>query len=327
MEENVLVSVAMATFNGEKYLREQLDSILNQSYPIYEVVISDDNSNDGTKEIIKAYIRMNGRIKLLEQTEHVGVNKNFQQTLVNCTGQLIAISDQDNVWRKDKLEIMTSNMKDNILLYSDSQVISSDGARYKNLSETKKYKFTCGESPKEFYFYNAVFGHNMIFKRELLDQIFPLPATSINYDGWISFVASCVGKIGYIHQPLTFYRLHADNITHQPPATVVSRKGKKPKWIRRQAYNHNLIKRLEAFSTYKGLDKTEHRFLNIFISELKGLDESYFRTKLGWMMLRHHSSMLHHKKRLSSLGKAFSQAIGIKFYKLLGRWSSPIPWG
>lgn len=312
------VSVALATYNGEKYIREQLDSILDQTVPVKEIIISDDGSHDRTKEIVGHYLKTHDHMVLLDQEEHIGLNKNFQKAIEECSGSLIALSDQDNVWQKDRLEILLRHMDDKILLYSDSRMILSHGEHCQKLSETKKYIFTHGKTPKEFYFYNSAFGHNMIFRKELVKEILPFPERGTNYDGWIAFVACCVGEIGYVDQALAYYRLHEDNITHRPRSTSPDKRPKDPKWMRRRSYNHRLMEKLRVFAAVPQLDENERDFLGAFINELAALDNAYFRPRLSWMLLRHNQALLHHKKKFSGLGKSISQATGIKLYRLMG---------
>lgn len=312
------VSVALATYNGENYIGEQLDSILAQTVPVKEIVISDDGSQDGTLRIIRRYMEHHARVVLLEPAGHIGLNKNFQRAVQGCSGSLVAFSDQDNIWPKNRLETMLPHLRNNILVYSDSHMIFSNGEPYQRLSQTKKYRFTKGKSPKEFYYYNSVFGHNMMFRRELLKEILPFPESGVNYDGWIAFVASCLGEIEYVNQPLAYYRLHPENITHRPRGTSSSKRPKDPKWMRKRSYNHQLVERLKVFAAAPQLVENEKQFLKAFIEELEALDTAYFRPRLAWMILRHHRALLHHKKKFSCLGKSLSQATGIKLHRLMG---------
>ena len=96
MNKNPTVSVVMATYNGEKYIREQIDSILGQSYPVYELVIQDDCSTDSTLAIAEDYARRYPNVKVFENQRNLGFNLNFQIACMRATGDFVAISDQDN---------------------------------------------------------------------------------------------------------------------------------------------------------------------------------------------------------------------------------------
>ena len=109
-EENLhtkKVSVAMATYNGEKYIQEQIDSILKNLEKKDELIISDDGSNDGTIEIIKKNIKKDNRIKLINGPKR-GVIKNFENALLNCNGDYIFLSDQDDIWLPNKVKTVMS---------------------------------------------------------------------------------------------------------------------------------------------------------------------------------------------------------------------------
>ena len=99
MNEDVMISIAMATFNGEKYLREQIDSILAQTHQNFELVICDDCSTDGTAGILREYETQDSRIRVYVNERNIGFKKKFERAISLCKGEYIALSDQDDVWR------------------------------------------------------------------------------------------------------------------------------------------------------------------------------------------------------------------------------------
>lgn len=113
------VSVVMATYNGEKYLREQIDSILAQTYPIHELIIEDDRSTDGTVEIAKEYAANHDNVFFFENGHTLGVNLNFKAAAMRATGDLVAISDQDDVWFPDKIGKQVERIGDYDICYTD----------------------------------------------------------------------------------------------------------------------------------------------------------------------------------------------------------------
>ena len=93
------VSVVMCTYNGEQFLREQMDSILAQDYPLHEIIVQDDRSTDDTWDILQTYAKAHpGLFKLFRNDEQLGFNRNFHTALLRATGQYVAISDQDDIW-------------------------------------------------------------------------------------------------------------------------------------------------------------------------------------------------------------------------------------
>lgn len=101
----VSISVVMCTYNGDKYLEQQIDSILCQTYPIHELIIQDDCSTDRTVTIIEAYQKRDPRVKLYINEAPLGFNYNFSSAFAKAEGEYIASSDQDDIWRPDKIEI------------------------------------------------------------------------------------------------------------------------------------------------------------------------------------------------------------------------------
>lgn len=111
----VSISVVMCTYNGDKYLEQQIDSILCQTYPIHELIIQDDCSTDRTVTIIEAYQKRDPRVKLYINEAPLGFNYNFSSAFAKAEGEYIASSDQDDIWRPDKIEILMNHAK--IILY------------------------------------------------------------------------------------------------------------------------------------------------------------------------------------------------------------------
>lgn len=107
------VAVVMCTYNGEKFLREQLDSIINQTYPISEIIIQDDRSTDGTVALLREYEERHPNIHVFVNEQNLGFNLNFKTACMRATTDLIAISDQDDVWFKDKIERQVAAMGEN----------------------------------------------------------------------------------------------------------------------------------------------------------------------------------------------------------------------
>ena len=115
-----LVSIAVATFNGAEFLEAQLETLINQTYTNLEIVICDDASTDSTRSIVEAYQKKDSRIKFFPNKENLGFNLNFERTLKHCTGEYIAISDQDDIWLLDKIEIVLNAWEEGTILFHHS---------------------------------------------------------------------------------------------------------------------------------------------------------------------------------------------------------------
>ena len=122
----VSISVVMCTYNGDKYLEQQIDSILCQTYPIHELIIQDDCSTDRTVTIIEAYQKRDPRVKLYINEAPLGFNYNFSSAFAKAEGEYIASSDQDDIWRPDKIEILMNHATNHSLLFHNSYLFTTD---------------------------------------------------------------------------------------------------------------------------------------------------------------------------------------------------------
>ncbi len=223
------VSVAMCTYNGERFLAKQIESILNQTYKLHEIIILDDCSVDNTLSIIEDYAKSNRIIKFYENQHNIGFTKNFEKALILASGDLIALSDQDDIWKHDKIEKLIESMPANsLLIYSDS--IRFTGDIPKNPVSNPKYRRFEGSDVRKLSFFNTVSGHAMLIKKELLNLSFPIP-TDVIYDWWLAAVAACNGGVSYIKDILVYQRVHGSNATssngfnHYDPKQIKAFKG------------------------------------------------------------------------------------------------------
>lgn len=206
-----LISIALCTYNGEKYIKEQLDSIVLQSYKKLEIIITDDNSSDRTLEFIKSY--NDNRIKIIKNNKNIGYNLNFQKCLNLCSGEYICISDQDDIWNRNKVFDLYGKIKNSVMVYSDSELIGEDNQSLgSNMSDLLNVKFTHIKSPLELVFRNIISGHSMMFNRRLLSVALPVP-NGIYYDWWLAFAAAASDRIEYSESTLVKHRKHSQSAT------------------------------------------------------------------------------------------------------------------
>lgn len=211
------IDILMATYNGEKYIREQIDSILSQSYSDFRLMISDDCSTDSTRDILIEYAQKDNRIKLFFQEFNLGIVKNFEYLMKRVESDCFMFSDQDDVWKSDKILKTISLMKvtNSDLIYTDLEVVDQDlkliNSSYISLKGfDKKVKYNNFES---LYLNNYITGSTMLVKSEWIDKIVPLPSESkfILHDYWTALVVSKLGKMTYLDEPLVKYRQHGKN--------------------------------------------------------------------------------------------------------------------
>lgn len=201
-----MISVCMATYNGEKYIEEQINSILAQLSSEDELVISDDGSTDQTLRIIQKFD--DKRIKLYSNGGKRGYAHNFENALRFSSGDYIFFSDQDDVWLPDKVEkILPYLQKDNYVI-SDAYVTNDDLEIKGRLSTWRKYK-------KGYWrnLYKSIYaGCTSAFTKNIKDYALPFPVSSfIQHDNWIGLLSELKFNVVYIGEPLIYYRRHDSN--------------------------------------------------------------------------------------------------------------------
>lgn len=218
--DNVRVSVAMTTYNGEKYVKEQIDSILINLTEKDELVISDDGSTDKTIEIIKSY--NDPRIKLIEGLKK-GVKKNFENAIAHTTGEYVFLADQDDIWSEDKVEKVLKELYNNVgLVIHDAIVFDSD---YNQIIYDSFFKYrNSGKGIIKNIYKNTYIGCCMAFKKDLKEYIIPIPNDIEMHDQWIGLIAEKYGNVLFLKEKLIKYRRHSGNVSsfkHYPLAKMI----------------------------------------------------------------------------------------------------------
>lgn len=236
-----LISIALCTYNGDKYLGEQLDSILSQDYKKLEIVVFDDASSDRTWEILTTYATLHSNIRIYRNAVNVGFNKNFERAIAHCQGVWIACSDQDDIWEPRKLSVLYAARKISDLIYSDSTLINERGLSLgRRISD--HYRMYSGNDPKAFALQNCVSGHATLVRRSLALKASPIPE-GIYYDWWLAFVAASEGGINYVDEPLVRFRQHTTN------ASAFTGRRKKPSAAERYPGEINALSKLALYQS------------------------------------------------------------------------------
>lgn len=203
------ISVAIATYNGEKYIKEQLDSILAQTHPVDEIIIVDDCSSDETWKILIEYVANNSKIKIFRNETNLGGTKSFEKAIHACSGDYIALADQDDVWLIEKIAILLNQIGDNWLIYSDAFVVDA-ALNVTHHSYTALKPNLSGDFVK-YLIMNDVTGCTVLFSRQLIEKCFPIPSGYYVHDHYLALMASFFNKISYCDKPLIYYRQHSGN--------------------------------------------------------------------------------------------------------------------
>ena len=213
------IDILMATYNGEKYLREQIESVLNQTYKNFRLIISDDCSTDKTREIIKEYENKDERITSYFQSKNLGYVKNFEFLLEKVQNDIYMLSDQDDVWNDTKVEHSYKKLKesDADLVFTDLEVVNENlETRYPSFNEYMKLSRKIKKYNKDYkmqYLYNCITGCTLMSKKKFLDKILPIPTYSkyAIHDTWIGLIVSVYGKVVYLDEKTIKYRQHGNN--------------------------------------------------------------------------------------------------------------------
>lgn len=211
------ISVLLATYNGSRFVRAQLDSILSQTYNNYELLICDDCSTDDTFSILEEYAQKDNRIKIFQNDHNLGFKKNFERLLSFASCGLIALSDQDDIWTSNHLELLMKNLGENYLICGNAYLADRDGKSTGiTLLDCSKFDFL-PETQEDWFFYllhGSVYqGAACLFRKELITNLLPIPDTVKYHDYWLAIHAAMQGGVKYVENPILYYRQHGDNVT------------------------------------------------------------------------------------------------------------------
>jgi glycosyltransferase involved in cell wall biosynthesis len=216
----VRASVVMAVYNGEKYLAEQISSVLPQMDAADELLISVDPCGDGSKEIALDFAARDARIRVMDG-RGAGVIKNFEAALKHAAGRFVFLSDQDDVWLESKMAAVLDELKrEGVMAVVHNALVTDE-----TLQNVSGRFFEHGFRPGivRNIIRNRYIGCCMAIKRELLDIALPFPDDIPMHDQWLGLLAAKHGKVTYIDRPLMLYRRHAGTVTGRSGAGALTR--------------------------------------------------------------------------------------------------------
>jgi glycosyltransferase involved in cell wall biosynthesis len=217
------ISVALATFNGEQFIAEQVRTILTQTRRPDELVVADDGSTDSTLDIIRRSHDALGEgvtLRILEPGDRLGVTKNFERAVVACTGELIVLSDQDDAWHEDRLEVASASFERRpglLLQHADADLVAGDGSPLGLgllealwVSDAERNEIATGRAFEANLRRNLVTGATVMFSASLLESALPFPESWV-HDEWLAIIAAATGEVELLDAPLIDYRQHGGN--------------------------------------------------------------------------------------------------------------------
>jgi len=261
------ISVAMCTYNGADFLPAQLESILAQSRKPDQIVICDDGSTDGTRALLQKFEKQWPDLILLRfNKKNLGSIKNFEQAIGLCNGEVIALSDQDDVWREDKLQRIQEAFKkqSTSLIFSDAELVDRNltplNRRMWNevgFDEHKKKLLRSGRALEVLAPGWTVTGATMAFRTGFKNICLPVPdGIAMIHDGWIALTIAAVGDVVALDEPLIQYRQH-DRQQIGAPDRV--QQGPEPRGI--EKFETALKRRNSSADLYKILETLEQRLV------------------------------------------------------------------
>lgn len=278
-------SVAMCTYNGEEYIKQQIDSILNQTLPPKEVIICDDGSTDSTPEIIQEYQeRYPDIFKIYFNEKNLRSVKNFEKAISLCKEEIIFLSDQDDIWVIEKAEKMINFFKENPqidVLATNGYCIDKDGKVHEKYSLWDA-PILLKEINQPINYYDIILcasniatGASMAIRADIIPSLFPFPIIKdYHHDEWIATVAAEKGKFEMLTDKLFYYRIH----DKQQVGGVFFEKTEKQKKMLLHVFK--LTPDEKDFSSYKKILKRLSTSYNI----MKALDDNSINTKRASMI-------------------------------------------
>lgn len=283
MDDNCTIAVLVATYNGERYLKQQLDSILLQTYQNFKIYISDDASSDLTLQLLEQYQKKYPqKIFYSLNNENIGFVNNFEQLIENCTEPYLALCDQDDIWTIDKLELQMKAIGDYekkypetaLLVHSNLQMIGEDGHNFgTSFFHYRKITLPTQSSVNKIVSHNGVMGCTVLFNKKLKEHILPFPDTVNLHDYWIAVVNEVVGHRITLTECLVKYRIHQTNTSN----SLAKIKRKKRSLIE-QFFNHDSLpfiglgreKQLSVLlERFPMIDEKDKKIIFAFISYLE----------------------------------------------------------
>lgn len=209
--------VLLACFQGERFLAAQLDSLLDQTYQHFHILVRDDDSSDRTKAILEEYAtRFPEKITILPSHERLGVIGNFNALLGKADADIVFFCDQDDIWEKEKMQLTVNqfqgDLKTPMLVHTDLQIVDEQGKHlHRSFWEHSNLDPIEGSHFNRLLVQNHATGCAMAINKALKDLAYPIPPEAMMHDWWISLIASACGKMKAIEIPAIRYRQHANN--------------------------------------------------------------------------------------------------------------------
>lgn len=221
-EREQSVSIALATYRGERFLEQQLESLLLQTMLPDEIIVCDDSPNSKTQSVVRALqAEAPCEIRYFQNTERLHITKNFENAISRCSGDIVFLCDQDDIWHADKVSTMTRYLIDHPktgAVFCNARVVDRDlnplgYGLWEMLwfSSTEQAKVKAGRAVEVFLKHVVASGNTLAFRACYRDLVLPFPNLGSCHDAWTALLIGVVSEVTMIDRMLVDYRMHGDN--------------------------------------------------------------------------------------------------------------------
>lgn len=274
----VMISILLASYNGEKYIAQQIESVLNQTYGDFVLYINDDCSTDGTYEIIKNYeAKYPEKIKATRNEKNSGGAKyNFINMMINHKDDYVMLCDQDDVWLKNKIDVTYKKIKEMekeyssdipLLVHTDLKIVDEKlNILFPSLISSVNADYSKTRLKNQIV-QNTLTGCTAMYNRKLAELIIAEPSFMVMHDWWIMLIASAFGKIDYVDKPTILYRQHGNNAvgTKNMKSFKFILKFSREKKIIKQALDNSYLQAKSFYDIYGDmLEKNDRELVKVY---------------------------------------------------------------
>lgn len=220
------ITVLMPVFNGERFLRQQIQSIFTQQDIELKVLACDDASTDDSLALLRDLELQDSRLRVLRNTDNLGLNGTIARLLAEVDTRYFALSDQDDIWYPNKLAESIAALESDgaSLVYSDVAIVDEAGRTVApTYLRARSILPVLGMNPVPFVFRNPVLGHTIVSTAQVAKMASDIPADIVYHEAWLVAVACSIGGVTYINRPLGDYRQHSTNVVGVKPRGKLAR--------------------------------------------------------------------------------------------------------
>ena len=316
-----MISIALATYNGSKFLREQLDSILDQSIGNFEVVICDDCSTDCTLQILQEYANKDARFKIFQNRQNLGFKKNFEHILSLCNGEFIAFCDQDDIWEPNHLETLYKNIEDKDCIGANSLIINENGVSQKKTLLEHWHIHAMSKDAEQLFqhelYSNVIQGTASLIRTSLVKRSLPFPDSIKYHDYWFALIAGLNGKCKYIKDVVLKYRRHSSNVSGYQEFSILNVIKDLHRFSKdRKSFYGDSINLLKNLQTQKNIPHQKQQVIAEALKFYTNLSENKCRLSTLWFYIKNYETITLSKKSIWQL--FLYRCFGILFFGIKG---------